>query len=61
MKKLKDTEKFKKIRLIRIVTVELIIMTVSVCVSIMPQPYNIIVPIIIGARSILLKARLYAK
>ena len=61
MRKQKNAEKSKKFRLIRIVTVELIVMAVSVCVSIMPMPYRLIVPIIIGARSILLKAHQYAK
>lgn len=56
MRKDKAPEKTKKRRLIRVVIVELIIMVVSVCVSIMPMPYRLIVPIIIGARSILLKA-----
>ncbi len=61
MRKQQRTEKSKKLRLIRIVTVELIIMAVSVCVSIMPMPYRLIVPIIIGARAILMKAHQYAK
>lgn len=61
MRKQLNSEKSKKLRLIRIVIVELIIMAVSVCVSIMPMPYRLIVPIIIGARSILLKAHQYAK
>ena len=61
MRKQQKTEKSKKLRLIRIVTVELIIMAVSVCVSIMPMPYRLIVPIIIGARAILMKAHQYAK
>lgn len=61
MRKQLNAERSKKLRLIRIVIVELIIMAVSVCVSIMPMPYRLIVPIIIGARSILLKAHQYAK
>ena len=61
MRKQRNAEKSKKLRLVRIVIIELIVMVVSVCVSIMPMPYRLIVPIIIGARSILIKAHQYSK
>ena len=62
MKKDRDrTPRRSKLRAVRIILTEIIFMAVSVCVSIMPMPYRLIVPIIIGTRSILLKARVYFK
>lgn len=45
-----------KLHVVRVILTEIIIMTVSVLCCVMPMPWRLIVPIIIGARSILIKA-----
>lgn len=58
---MKQEAKRSKAKLVFAVIVELAIMAAGVCVTIMPMPYRLIVPIIIGARAILVKAHQFAK
>lgn len=47
----------RKIRIARIILTEIIVMALGVLCCIMPMPWRLVVPIIIGTRSILLTAR----
>ncbi len=47
----------RKLRIARIIITEIIVMALGVICCIMPMPWRLIVPIIIGTRSILIKAR----
>ena len=47
----------RKLRIFRMIATEIIIMSLGVLCCVMPLPWRLVVPIIIGARSILLRAR----
>lgn len=55
MRKAKDPFKARKRRIVIGVIIEIIVMSVGVLCCILPLPWRLVVPIIIGAREIILK------
>lgn len=51
----------RKLRIVRLILTEIAVMSLGVMCCVMPMPWRLIVPIIIGTRSILIKARLQLK
>lgn len=51
----------RKLRIIRIVITEILVMALGVVCCIMPMPWRLVVPILIGTRSILIKAHMRMK
>ena len=47
----------RKLRIFRMIATEIIIMSLGVLCCVMPLPWRLVVPIVIGTRSILLRAR----
>lgn len=60
-KKKKSPAEIKTRRIVISVIIDIVIMAVGVCVCLLPMPWRLVVPILIGMRSIIKDAILEAK
>lgn len=56
MRKARDPAKARKRKIIIAVIIEIVVMTIEVVCVLLPMPWRLVVPIVIGARAIIMQA-----